>query len=95
MLLTDNEVILVIIEGNAEKVNSRLNHLLINEAPRGITMTKEFFTLNEAAKILRVRRATIWLYVRSERLSIVTLACGEYRLRKSEIQKLLSNFNKK
>ena len=58
-------------------------------------MTKEFITLKEACKILRVRRATIWLYVRSECLNIVTLACGEYRLRKSEIQKLLSHINKK
>jgi hypothetical protein len=53
-----------------------------------ILMTKKFVTLEEARKILKVRRATIWLFIKNERLSIVTLACGEYRLKKSEVKKL-------
>jgi predicted site-specific integrase-resolvase len=51
-------------------------------------MNKTLVTINEAAIVLRVQDATIWLYIRCGSLSIVALACGEYRLKKSEVKRL-------
>ena len=53
-------------------------------------MTEELLTVEEAARILKVRRETIRRYIKNGYLKAVTLPGGDYRLRESDIQKLLS-----
>jgi excisionase family DNA binding protein len=53
-------------------------------------MTEELVTVEEAARILKVRRETIRRYIKNGYLKAVTLPGGDYRLRESDIQKLLS-----
>ena len=53
-------------------------------------MTKELITVEEAAKILKVRRETIRRYIKSGHLQALTLPGGDYRLHERDIQKLLS-----
>ncbi len=53
-------------------------------------MTGELVTVEEAAKILKVRRETIRRYIKSGYLQALTLPGGDYRLRERDMQKLLS-----
>ena len=53
-------------------------------------MNEELITVGEAAKILKVRRETIRRYIKDGHLHALTLPGGDYRLRDSDIQKLLS-----
>ena len=53
-------------------------------------MTEELVTVEEAAKILKVRRETIRRYIKSGYLKAFALPGGDYRLRERDIQKLLS-----
>jgi excisionase family DNA binding protein len=53
-------------------------------------MSEELVTVAEAAKILKVRRETIRRYIKSGHLEAVTLPGGDYRLRGSDLEKLLS-----
>ena len=53
-------------------------------------MTKELITVEEAAKILKVRRETIRRYIKSGYLQALTLPGGDYRLHERDIPKLLS-----
>ena len=53
-------------------------------------MTEELITVQEAAKILKVRRETIRRYIKNGYLKAVTLPGGDYRLHERDIQKLLS-----
>ena len=53
-------------------------------------MTEELFTVEEAAKILKVRRETIRRYIKNGHLKALTLPGGDYRLRERDIQRLLS-----
>jgi len=58
-------------------------------------MNEELITVEEASKILKVRRETIRRYIKDGHLHALTLPGGDYRLRDSDIQKLLSlNTNK-
>ena len=52
-------------------------------------MTNELITVEEAAKILKVRRETIRRYIKRGHLRARTLPGGDYRLRQTDIQKLL------
>ncbi len=52
-------------------------------------MTEELVTVEEAARILKVRRETIRRYIKKGYLKAVTLPGGDYRLRERDIQKLL------
>lgn len=57
---------------------------------RGVEkMTEELVTVEEAAKILKVRRETIRRYIKNGHLRALTLPGGDYRLRERDIQKLL------
>ena len=58
-------------------------------------MTEELVTVEEAAKILKVRRETIRRYIKKGYLKAVTLPGGDYRLRERDIQKLLSRPDQK
>jgi len=53
-------------------------------------MTEELLTVEEVARILKVRRETIRRYIKNGYLKAVTLPGGDYRLRESGIQELLS-----
>ena len=53
-------------------------------------MTEELVTVEEAAKILKVRRETIRRYIKKGHLKAVTLPGGDYRVREKDIQRLLS-----
>jgi len=53
-------------------------------------MTEELVTVEEAAKILKVRRETIRRYIKNDHLKALTLPGGDYRLRERDIQRLLS-----
>ena len=53
-------------------------------------MKEELITVEEASKILKVRRETIRRYIKDGHLHALTLPGGDYRLRDSDIQKLLS-----
>jgi len=53
-------------------------------------MTEELVTVEEAAKILKVRRETIRRYIKHGHLKAVTLPGGDYRLYEKDIQRLLS-----
>ena len=53
-------------------------------------MTEELVTVEEAAKILKVRRETIRRYIKNGHLKALTLPSGDYRLRETDIQRLLS-----
>jgi excisionase family DNA binding protein len=53
-------------------------------------MNEELITVEEAARILKVRRETIRRYIKEGHLHALTLPGGDYRLRDSDIQKLLS-----
>lgn len=53
-------------------------------------MNEELITVEEAARILKVRRETIRRYIKNGHLYALTLPGGDYRLRDSDIQKLLS-----
>ena len=52
-------------------------------------MSEELVTVQEAAKILKVRRETIRRYIKNGLLKAATLPFGDYRLREKDIQKLL------
>ena len=52
-------------------------------------MTEELVTVEQAAKILKVRRETIRRYINKGHVKAVTLPGGDYRLREKDIQKLL------
>jgi excisionase family DNA binding protein len=49
----------------------------------------ELVTVEEAAKILKVRRETIRRYIKSGHLRALTLPGGDYRLREKDVQRLL------
>ena len=53
-------------------------------------MNEELITVEEAARILKVRRETIRRYIKDGHLLALTLPGGDYRLRDSDIQKLLN-----
>jgi excisionase family DNA binding protein len=53
-------------------------------------MTEQLVTVEEAAKILKVRRETIRRYIKIGYLKALTLPGGDYRLREKDIQGLLS-----
>jgi len=53
-------------------------------------MTEELVTVEEAARIFKVRRETIRRYIKSGYLQALTLPGGDYRLREKGLQKLLS-----
>jgi excisionase family DNA binding protein len=53
-------------------------------------MTEELVTVEEVARILKVRRETIRRYIKNGYLKAVTLPGGDYRLRETDIQELLS-----
>lgn len=58
-------------------------------------MNEELITVEEASKILKVRRETIRRYIKDGHLHALTLPGGDYRLRDSDIQKLFNrNTNK-
>jgi len=52
-------------------------------------MTEELVTVEEASRILKVRRETIRRYIKKGCLKAVTLPGGDYRLREKDIQKML------
>ena len=52
-------------------------------------MIGELVTVEEAARILKVRRETIRRYIKNGHLQALTLPGGDYRLRERDIQKLL------
>jgi excisionase family DNA binding protein len=54
----------------------------------------ELVTVEEAAKILKVRRETIRRYIKNGYLKAVTLPGGDYRLREKDIQGLLKRPSK-
>jgi excisionase family DNA binding protein len=56
----------------------------------GKWMNEELITVEEAARILKVRRETIRRYIKNGHLHALTLPGGDYRLRDSDIQELLS-----
>ncbi len=60
-----------------------------------LLVNKELITVEEASKILRVRRETIRRYIKNGHLKAVTLPGGDYRLRERDIQKLLSHPDQK
>ncbi len=53
-------------------------------------MTEELLTVEEAAKILKVRRETIRRYIKNGHLKALILPGRDYRLREKDIQRLLS-----
>lgn len=53
-------------------------------------MNEELLTVEEAARLLKVRRETIRRYIKAGCLHAVTLPGGDYRLRESDIQKMIS-----
>ena len=53
-------------------------------------MTEELVTVEEASRILKVRRETIRRYIKKGYLKAVMLPGREYRLRERDIQRLLS-----
>ena len=61
--------------------------LVVKEAEK---MTEELITVEEAAKILKVRRETIRQYIKNGHLKALILPGGDYRLRDRDIQRLLS-----
>jgi len=58
-------------------------------------MIEELVTVEEAAKILKLRRETIRRYIKNGYLKALTLPGGDYRLREKDIQKLLSRPSRK
>jgi len=55
-------------------------------------MTNEvLITVEEAARILKVRRETIRRYIKNGHLPAMTLPGGDYRLYERDILKLLTN----
>ena len=53
-------------------------------------MTGELVTVEEAARILKVRRETIRRYIKNGHLKASSLPGGDYRLQEKDIMKLLS-----
>ena len=53
-------------------------------------MTEELITVEDAARIFKVRRETIRRYIKNGHLPAVTLPGGDYRIRVEDIQKLIS-----
>jgi len=54
-------------------------------------MNEELITVEEAARILKVRCETIRRYIKNGHLKALTLPGGDYRLREEDIQRLLSH----
>ena len=54
-------------------------------------MNEELLRVEEAAKILKVRRETIRRYIKNGYLKAVTLPGGDYRLGERDIQRMLSH----
>ena len=52
-------------------------------------ITGELLTVEEAAKILKVRRETVRRYIKHGHVKAVTLPGGDYRLREKDIRRLL------
>jgi excisionase family DNA binding protein len=53
-------------------------------------MDEELITVIDAARILKVRQETIRRYIKNGHLKADTLPGGDYRLRRSDLQSLLS-----
>lgn len=53
-------------------------------------MNEELFTVEEAARIFKVRRETIRRYIKNGHLKALILPGRDYRLREKDIQRLLS-----
>jgi excisionase family DNA binding protein len=53
-------------------------------------MSEELLKVEEAAKILRVRRETIRRYIKAGHLKAVALPGGDYRLYQKDIMRLLT-----
>lgn len=53
-------------------------------------MTEELVTVQEASRILKVRRETIRRYIKNGYLRALTLPGGDYRLHERDIQGLLN-----
>lgn len=53
-------------------------------------MIEKLVTVGEAAKILKVRRETIWRYIKRGHLKALMLPGRDYRLREEDIQELLT-----
>lgn len=53
-------------------------------------MIEKLVTVGEAAKILKVRRETIWRYIKMGHLKALMLPGRDYRLREEDIQALLT-----
>lgn len=53
-------------------------------------MTEDLITVEEAARILKVRSETIRRYIKKGHLPAATLPGGDYRLRINDIQKLIT-----
>ena len=58
-------------------------------------MDEQLLKVGEAARLLKVRRETIRRYIKDGHLQAVTLPGGDYRLRESDIQKLLNKVDQK
>ncbi|MFC1933458.1 helix-turn-helix domain-containing protein [Chloroflexota bacterium] len=58
-------------------------------------MSEELLRVEDAAKILKVRRETIRRYIKNGYLRALTLPGGDYRIHEKDIQKLLSRPTKK
>jgi excisionase family DNA binding protein len=54
-------------------------------------MNQELLKVEEAAKLLKVRRETIRRYIKAGHLRAVTLPGGDYRLYEKDILKLLGS----
>jgi len=58
-------------------------------------ISEELVTVEEAARILKVRRETIRRYIKSGHLKAVMLPGGDYRLHEKDIERLLRRPNAK
>ena len=57
-------------------------------------MSEELLKVEEAARLLKVRRETIRRYIKAGHLKAVTLPGGDYRLYEKEIRRLLAHGRK-
>jgi excisionase family DNA binding protein len=53
-------------------------------------MSEELITVEDAARIFKVRRETIRRYIKNGHLPAITLPGGDYRIRAEDVQKLIN-----
>ena len=68
---------------------SQIDRILSGDAQTGAPVDRKLLTMTEAAKVLGLSRQTIWRMVKDDRLQVVEVRRGRYRVPSAAITSML------